>query len=78
MSASMKRNDLIAGNTDTGFLKILALLFMITDHVGAIFFPKITELRIIGRIAFPLYAWCLVVGSVKTKNPVKYALRLLG
>lgn len=78
MTASLKRNDFLAGNTDTGFLKILALLFMITDHVGAIFFPKIMELRIIGRIAFPLYAWCLVVGSVKTKNPLKYALRLLG
>jgi len=34
-------------------------------------------MRIIGRMAFPLYAWCLVVGSVKTRNPLRYGLRLL-
>ena len=28
-------------------------------------------------MAFPLYAWCLVVGSVKTHSPVRYAFRLL-
>lgn len=29
-------------------------------------------------MALPLYAWCLVVGSVKTHNAPRYALRLLG
>lgn len=67
----------IDGNLDTGFLKALALVFMLIDHLGASLFPKILELRVIGRMAFPLYAWCLVVGSVKTRSPIRYGLRLL-
>ena len=72
----MQRKD-IAGNIDTGLLKILALVFMVTDHVGARIFRDVQELRIIGRMAFPLYVWCMVVGAVYTRDPVKYALRLL-
>ena len=65
------------GNENTGFLKILAILFMITDHVGAAFFPRVWELRIIGRIAMPLFVWCICVGAEYTRNIWKYALRLL-
>jgi len=50
---------------------------MLIDHIGARVITGVPELRIIGRMAFPLYAWCLVVGSVKTSNPWKYAFRLL-
>lgn len=67
----------IAGNQDTGLLKILALVFMVIDHVGARIFTNVTELRIIGRMAFPLYVWCMVVGATYTSDPMKYALRLL-
>lgn len=67
----------IAGNTDTSFLKVLALCFMLVDHIGVVLFPGIPELRVIGRMAFPLYAWCLVVGSEKTRSTFRYALRLL-
>jgi len=77
-TASVRRDTMIAGNLDTSFLKILALMFMLCDHIGAAFFPTVPELRIIGRMAFPLYAWCLVVGSVKTRSPLRYGLRLLG
>ena len=72
------RNERLAGNTDTSFLKALALVCMLIDHMGAALFPGTLEMRVIGRMAFPLYAWCLVVGSVKTRNPMRYALRLLG
>jgi len=70
-------NEQIAGNMDTSFLKLLALVLMLTDHLGASLVTGIPELRIIGRMALPLYAWCLVVGSVKTRAPMRYALRLL-
>lgn len=66
----------LAGNTDTSLLKIIALVCMIFDHVGVAYFPGVIELRIIGRMAMPLYAWCLVVGSEYTHDPLKYALRL--
>ena len=71
------RGDALAGNLDTSFLKIVALLCMLTDHLGAAMFQGYAELRVIGRIALPLYAWCLVVGCVKTKDPLRYALRML-
>ena len=67
----------IVGNTDTSLLKVLALVFMFVDHLGVVIFPNHLEFRVFGRIAFPLYAWCLVVGSVKTRSPLKYGLRLL-
>ncbi|MBQ3095263.1 MAG: fimbrial assembly protein, partial [Clostridia bacterium] len=50
----------IAGNTNTGLLKWLALIFMFLDHAGKMCFPGVPEMRILGRIAFPLYCWCLV------------------
>lgn len=66
----------VAGNTDTSLLKIIALIFMIVDHVGVAFYPGVPELRVFGRIAMPLYAWCLVVGSEYTHSAPQYALRL--
>ena len=66
-----------AGNRKTAFLKVLALVFMVIDHTGVIFFPGVIEWRVIGRLAFPLYAWCLVVGMGYTRSPALYSLRLL-
>ncbi len=37
------------------YLKIIALLTMIVDHVGFFLYPEIEILRIVGRIAFPLF-----------------------
>ena len=76
--ARERRGGELAGNLDTSFLKVLALCFMFIDHLGAAVLPRIGELRMIGRMALPLYAWCLVVGSVKTRSAPRYALRLLG
>jgi hypothetical protein len=67
----------LGGNTDTGWLKIVALVFMIVDHLGVAVFPGVTEMRILGRIAMPIYAWCLVVGCEYTHDILRYAFRLL-
>ncbi len=75
--ASSVHREAIAGNMDTSFLKILALVLMLVDHIGASLLPGVPELRVIGRMALPLYGWCLVVGSVKTRSPWRYILRLL-
>ena len=72
-----RNNEELAGNLDTGFLKVLALVFMLICHMGVLFFPTVQEMRVLGRIAMPLYAWCLVVGNVKTRRPLMYCLRLL-
>ncbi len=70
------KDNRLAGNTNTGFLKTVAIFFMIIDHTAVVFFPRVLELRLLGRIAFPLFAWCGVVGSVYTRNHIRYMLRL--
>jgi len=72
----MERRNEIAGCTDTGLLKWIALICMIIDHTGIRFCSNMPEMRIIGRIAFPIYAWCIAVGITKTRSIPKYALRL--
>lgn len=64
------------GNNNTGLLKVLALLFMFMDHAGKMLFPHIPEMRMLGRIAFPLYCWCLVLGATHTRSFPKYLLRI--
>ncbi|MBP1930014.1 hypothetical protein J2Z37_000001 [Ammoniphilus resinae] len=57
-------------------LEWIAMLTMLIDHVGLIFFPDREWFRIIGRIAFPLYCWFLVQGYRHTRNLKKYMWRL--
>lgn len=66
-----------AGNTATGWLKVLALVFMFIDHAGKVLFSNMQEMRILGRIAFPLYVWCMIVGFYYTRCVWKYLLRIL-
>lgn len=73
---NVKTQPLIRQNLDTNFLKLVAIICMVVDHVGKIFFPDNMVLAIIGRIAFPLFAYCLVVGCLHTRNFKKYILRL--
>ena len=62
----------------TGFnLKIIAIISMTIDHIGSILFPNLIILRIIGRIAFPIFAYLIAEGYFYTKNKYKYMLRLL-
>ena len=50
---------------------------MLIDHVGYAFFPGELWLRMIGRLAFPIFAWFLAVGYQRTRNKMRYFLRLL-
>ena len=67
----------VALNRDTNLLKLVAMLAMLCDHAGKILFPQYHVMRIIGRFAFPVYAYCLAVGCVYTRNPLKYLKRLV-
>ena len=58
-------------------LKLIACVTMLLDHIGAVLFPGDLLLRIIGRVAFPIYCFLLAEGAHYTKDPRKYALRLL-
>ena len=53
-----------------------AMLSMLVDHVGLVFFPDEPGWRIVGRLAFPVYAYSLVQGYTRTRSLGRYALRL--
>lgn len=52
------------------------MITMLIDHIGAVFYPQVGELRIIGRIAFPIYAFAVYIGYKHTRNIQKYIWRL--
>lgn len=60
----------------TSNLKIIACLTMLIDHIGAILYPDQMIFRIIGRIAFPIFAFLIVEGYYYTKDLKKYLMRL--
>jgi hypothetical protein len=66
-------------NKDTTTLKLVAISLMIVDHIGAMFVPMPGGLwlRLLGRVAFPLFAYCVAVGVRYTRNIWGYALRLV-
>lgn len=52
------------------------MLSMLVDHVGLVFFPDELAWRIVGRLAFPIYAYSLVQGYARTRSLRRYAARL--
>ena len=107
MEESMNRTGSLApkrGITGTG-LKLLALISMFTDHIGAVLVKGIIDtsfgeavaagtqahwrddnmwlvilyytLRLIGRFAFPLFAYLITEGFIHTHSVKNYALKLL-
>lgn len=58
-------------------MQFIAMITMLMDHIGLMFFPSDPVWRLIGRIAFPIYAYALVQGYIHTSNFKKYAVRLL-
>lgn len=64
-------------NRCTGLIKLLACTFMFIDHAGKMLFPQYPVMRIIGRLAFPMFAYGIAVGAVYTHNPVRYLTRIV-
>ncbi len=57
-------------------IKLIAAASMLLDHTGMILFPDVQWLRIVGRLALPLYALCIAEGFRHTRNRFKYFLRI--
>lgn len=57
-------------------LKILALIAMTCDHVGKQLLPQYEILPIIGRLAFPIFAYMIAEGCRYTRNRKKYFLTM--
>lgn len=66
----------IALNTDTGLLKLVAIVLMVIDHVGYQLMGNDVVMRSIGRLSFPIFAWCIVVGAEYTHDIKNYMKRL--
>ncbi len=58
-------------------IKLIAIISMFCDHTGDAIVGDFSVLSIIGRIAFPLFAFQLVIGYEHTHDLKKYMLRLL-
>lgn len=61
----------------TAALHIIAMLFMLMDHLWATLLPAQEWLTCVGRIAFPIFAFMSVEGYFHTHNFKKYLLRML-
>ncbi len=72
----LKNQPKLRTNLDTDFLKLIAVLSMTVDHVGAVFFPEYPVFRWIGRMAFPLFCYCMTVGLLYTHDIRRYLARL--
>ncbi|WP_291581737.1 TraX family protein [Clostridium sp. UBA6640] len=58
-------------------LKLTACICMLIDHIGFVLFPQYLFLRVIGRIAFPIFAYLITEGYMHTHSIKKYSIRLL-
>lgn len=57
-------------------LKVIAMVTMTVDHIGAYLFPQLVWLRIIGRLAFPIYAYMIAEGCRHTRSMGRYLASL--
>lgn len=73
MPTVAQRKTGLSGNQ----LKVIAMLAMTCDHVGLQLLPQLGLLRVIGRLAMPIYAYMVAEGCRHTHDRRKYLLRLL-
>lgn len=71
------KNNCTILNMDTNFLKLIAIISMFIDHAGYTLFSNNLIMRSIGRIAFPLFTFCIMIGYFNTKDLKKYIKRIL-
>ena len=65
------------GGLTSNMLRILAMAFMICDHLWAKVVPGNDWMTYVGRMTFPIFAFMISEGFIHTSNLKKYILRLL-
>lgn len=66
------------GGLTSNMLRILAMAFMICDHLWAKVVPGNDWMTYVGRLTFPVFAFMISEGFIHTSNLKKYIFRLLG
>ena len=66
----MENKGILNGN----HLKLIAAVTMLLDHAGILLFPRVQLLRVIGRLAYPIFAFMIAEGCRYTKNRLRYFL----
>ena len=66
------------GVLNANHLKMIAAFTMLLDHMGILLFPEVQLFRILGRIAYPIYAFMIAEGCRYTKNKLRYFLMVCG
>ncbi len=76
----MAENKIGGGNKITFInreaLKLLAMFFMLLDHMWATVIPGNQWMTNVGRMAFPIFAFQIAEGFIHTSDFKKYSLRL--
>ena len=70
----MENKGILNGN----HLKLIAAVTMLLDHAGILLFPRLEILRILGRIAFPIFAFMIAEGCRYTRHKLRYFLMVFG
>ena len=79
---ALMKDDVFRPNThiSADVLKILAMVIMLTDHIGAFLLDRVDPLyiplRSIGRLAFPIFCFLMAEGAFHTRSMPKYLARL--
>ena len=70
----MEKKGFLNGN----HLKLIAAFTMLLDHAGILLFPRVQLLRILGRLAYPVFAFMIAEGCRYTKHKLRYFLMVFG
>lgn len=58
------------------WLKMIAIAAMTVDHIGYLFFPGVSWMRMVGRLTFPIMAFLIAEGYRHTHDLRRYETRL--
>ncbi|MBQ4321186.1 MAG: hypothetical protein IJC35_03010 [Oscillospiraceae bacterium] len=64
------------GGLSAAGLKLLACVFMFIDHMGLLLFPNALFLRVIGRLAFPIFAFFIAEGCRYSRHGLRRFLTI--
>ena len=70
----MENKGIFNGN----HLKLIGALCMLLDHMGILLFPQVRLFRILGRLAYPIFAFMIAEGCRYTRHKLRYFLMVFG